>query len=483
MPDSFTQLAISGMAGLLLGSLFLFLSPIAILVLVCVVAVVLLAVWRPEVAILSIILMLSTVIPDTLVPGIGIGIGRLYLTDVILIALFVLMFLRRLVTKSSTRVRTPIDLPLLLFVLWSIISAVRGYLYLGLGTEFGYFVPEVRIVLYYLMFYVITFFITRQHNIDVFLQWFLLLATAVAVATVVQYVLGVTAPFLAGRVETLATGGRIYQGTTRVTDTVGQGLLTVAFILKTTMLFTSKPRLSRLVDLAQWGLLGLGFIMTFNRTHWAMAALAFLLAALLTKGRDKQRLVRWSALLVYVVPVALVTVLLVFPGSGVSNLVDPAFDRAATLVAGDTYARESTSTLAWRQFEYRYGMPAIWSQPIMGLGLGARYRPFMAGFDHAKFDGRRYTHNAHLWIVMKTGVVGYFFWAWFSLLTVWRGIKHWRRVPDSRIGSVALGFSLAYLGVVIGAVFHPIMMTLYWVPVLATIMGINEVIIRDYVRL
>jgi O-antigen ligase len=474
--DTPAQLAIAGFLGLLLGSLFAFLSPNAVLWLVLLVVMVLVAIRRPEVAVLGIIVMLSTVFSDVVFPRISIGIGNLYITDIIIIALFALIILRWLVDKKFQLVHTPLDLPLVLFVAWAVITAVRGYL--EFNTDFVYFVPEVRIVAYYSIFFLVTQLITRGRNLDVFIKWFFMLATVVAVAIIVQYWLGVTFPFLAGRVETLATQGRTFQEVTRVTDTVGEGLLTIAFIAKTIALFTNRLRSAQLVDLVQWAVLAIGLAMTFNRTHWGIALLAFLLTALLSRRQVRQTVLRWFLVCLYVFPALLTLILLAGPADGISRFVTASFDRLASSVSPDLYREESTSTLLWRRFEFQYGLPQLASQPLMGIGLGARYRPTLAQIDTPAFDGRRYTHNAHLWIAMKTGLVGYFLWAWLSIVFIWRGIKYWRLIADPQLRAIVLSFSLAYLGVMVGCILHPIVMTLYWVPVLAAMMGINEVIIR-----
>jgi O-antigen ligase len=480
MSDTTTQLAVAGVAGLLLGSLFTFLSPVAISMLVGAVVAVLLTIWRPEVAVLGILVLLSTLLPEG-VPRINIGVGGLYPSDFILIALLFLVVLRWIAERKPGRsCRSPLDLPILLFVAWSIITAVRGLL--EFHNEYPHFISEVRTVVYYLMFFAITRVITRERNLDAFLKWFFLLATVVAVALASQYVMGIAGPFAYGRVETLTTAGRVYGGVTRITDIVGEGLLTIAFIVKTITLFTSGFRLARIADIVQWGLLGIGLTMTFNRTHWAAAVLAFVLAFLLTRRIDRRRLFRWSLVSLYLVPTLLILVILLSPGRGVSRFVTSSLDRLASFVSEDTYESESTSTILWRRFEDPYAFADISSQPVLGLGLGAKYRPALTNIDFPPAALVRFIHNGHLWIAMKTGLVGYLLWAWFSVLAIWRGIRNWRRVPDAKMRSLLLGFTLAYVGIVIGAVFHPFMMVLYWVPVLATVVGVNEIIIRDYVQ-
>jgi dipeptide/tripeptide permease len=45
-----------------------------------------------------------------------------------------------------------------------------------------------------------------------------------------------------------------------------------------------------------------------------------------------------------------------------------------------------------------------------------------------------------------------------------------------------LGFTLAYLGILIGSIVSPMIMTSWWTPVIGFILGINEVILTKVVK-
>jgi len=100
--------------------------------------------------------------------------------------------------------------------------------------------------------------------------------------------------------------------------------------------------------------------------------------------------------------------------------------------------------------------------------------------DYEHFDGRRFTHNGHLYIVLKTGLLGYFFFLSISLLVLGRGFKHWRHVPDPAMRSIVLGITFTYLGAFISGISEPRFMDWNWTPVLGIMIGVNEAIFKRH---
>ncbi len=116
--------------------------------------------------------------------------------------------------------------------------------------------------------------------------------------------------------------------------------------------------------------------------------------------------------------------------------------------------------------------------------MGAIYRPWDSTLDFRDADGvdhdfRRHIHNGHLWILLQSGLLGYLSFVWLSLAFLMRGFTHWRSVPNDRMRSVVLGFTLAYLAVFIAAVANSSFMQWNWTPVIGIMMGINEVVLRQ----
>jgi O-antigen ligase len=474
--DITIQLVLAVLVGVALGSISLVLSPLWTIAGLVGLVVVLIAIKWPELSILAMIAALCTILPEESMPVINIGPGRLYMTEPILLGLYTIVIVRWLVDRSFRLVHTPLDLPLLLFYIWAVgttvIAVIQG------RTEPTGFIPEIRIASYYLIFFVITNLIREKQQLERLITGFFFLSTIVAVAMIYQYTMGTSVAFLSGRVEVLETAGTVRSDVTRITDTSGEGIITLAFILKSVLLMTKSIKVQRVPALVQWVLFGVALIMSFNRTHWVISGLIIIATALIVRGEMRQRLLKWALIIIYLVPLATVP-LLVMPESKAGKLVIAAVERIATVTDSESYAKGSnTSTIRWRDFEYTYGFRQVQQHPIIGLGLGAEYRPAVFGIDHEYFDGRGYTHNAHLWLAVKTGLVGYLLFMWLAVLFVWRGFKHWNQIEDGHLKSVVLGTSLAMAGLIIAGILHPIFMTLFWTPLLGWMFGVNEVIYR-----
>ncbi len=474
------QLIIAGIFGAILGTLFLFLPPLTVALITGVAVLVVLAIKKPELALLALLVIISSLFPDTVFPRINLIAFNLYITDILIGVFLLLIIIRWLVDRNYPLIHTPLDIPFLAFCIWAAVTALHGF-WMNDVPRYR-MIPELRIAEYYITFFLFTNLLRTPGSLRFLLRWFFILATLVGIVMIVQYFLGYTSPFLAGRVEELVTSeqGRIYQEITRITDTTGEGLITMAFMLKSVLLFIDRFRPRKIIDLIQWGIIGIGFIMTFNRTHWMMAIFVIGMTALLVGKQERQKMFYWFLAVIMLMVFLISAILILLPESGAAIFLRAVGDRLFSVANSDLYRNPHTSTLLWRSFEYKYGLPQVWSHPIMGLGLGANYRPLLMDIDGYWADGRHFVHNSHLWIAIKTGLVGLFFYLWFLLGFVWHGLRSWRSIPDATFRGMVLGSALSILAVIIGANAHAITMSLYWIPVLTFVMGTSEVIILNY---
>jgi O-antigen ligase len=167
------------------------------------------------------------------------------------------------------------------------------------------------------------------------------------------------------------------------------------------------------------------------------------------------------------------------PESEMGRLVGASYARLATLSSANTI---NESSLQWRYVENEYALRQIISHPLLGLGLGARYRPFDPRIDYPRmgWDARGFIHNGHLWILLDTGLLGYLALMWLSLAFLIRGFRYWRRVANYQLKGVVLGFTLVYLAVLVAAVVNSTFVQWRWTPVIGIMIGINEVILMRF---
>jgi hypothetical protein len=121
---------------------------------------------------------------------------------------------------------------------------------------------------------------------------------------------------------------------------------------------------------------------------------------------------------------------------------------------------------------------------LIGLGLGARYRPYDPRLDlpGVGWDARGFIHNGHFWIMIKSGLLGYLFFIWLSFAFLLRGFRYWRCISNPQLRGIVLGFTLTYLGILISAVVNSTFGQWHWTPVIGIMMGTREVALRVFVQ-
>ena len=110
--------------GMLLGMAVVFLSPGIVILALAVVLSVILVSKNPVWGILGFIALTSTVIGSDVNPGVSIGIGHIYLTDIILFTLIWLIVWELFTRLEAKFVRTPLDIPLLVFLAVTLVSTI-----------------------------------------------------------------------------------------------------------------------------------------------------------------------------------------------------------------------------------------------------------------------------------------------------------------------------------------------------------------------
>lgn len=427
---------------------------------------------RPELGLLAILVVTSTVVPEESIPLLPIGVGSLNMADVMLLGMFGLMAMRKLSGGGFRMVDSPLALPMLAFLGTALLSTLVAIAQGSVASTMA--VREIRTISYYLCFFLVLGLVPDARRALFLVRGIMLLATLVAAAMVVQYLVGASYQLLPGRVEDVAGQATTLSSVTRILPP-GQSLVLVGPVILIVTLALAKFSPLRLLQVGQLALLSLALLFTFNRNFWVALGLAVLLLAILAGSGTRRRLAIWA---VVAVAAAIPTVIISVeaPGSPVARMMDAVLSRAGTLGSGDTLEEDS---LQMRYVENSYAIPQLLSHPGLGLGMGAQYRPLVQGVDYELFDGRGYVHNGHFWIMMKAGMLGYAFFLWLSLAFIIRSLRGWRRVADPRLQVIVLGFALSYVGILAAAVVAPIFTQWFWVPIIGIIMGVNEAILAE----
>ena len=467
VPSKYYLGFLSVIVGLILGISIVYTSPLILVAALFIIILIPLIIKSPIIAILGIVILNSTILYGNANIGISIGIGHIYLNDILLLLTLILILLRAFVEPKFNLIHTPLDLPLLLFVgiaFFSTILAISRSL-LTLKDSLG----EVRVVANYLVFFAVTNLLREEKQLRSLANSLLVLATFVAGVMVIQFFIGSQLSFLPGRVENLTTQDTTYVGITRVLPP-GQALVMVLGISTIALLALGSQRKQTVWTFLQCGLIILAIIVSFNRSFWAMTVIAVLVMAYLVRNRELPRLFALS--LLGVVIVALV-IFLVQTSSNtfITEFLNATLSRFGTLL---TPTELGDNSLQWRIVENQYVLPQVIAHPFLGLGLGANYRPHNPNIG----DLLAYIHNGHFWILMKTGILGYLCFAWVSIAFLVRSFKNWRLILDPQMRAYSLSFALTYLGVLFGAIVNPMFMQAYWSPLIGIMFGFNEAMFR-----
>ncbi len=469
------HLAVACGMGLVFGVACLWFSPLWVLGGLASMCFLVVMLKRPEVGLLAILVMTSSIVFEDKLPLVPIGVGSLNLPDIPLLMLLALIIVRRLIEPDFNLVRTPLDLPLLTFYGMVLLSTILAVARSSVSTTEA--LRGIRGMTYYLTFFIVTNLVRRKDQFLLLIEGIILLATIVAGAMVVQSLAGKAINLFPGRVETLVTQGSTYAGVTRVLPP-GQSLVMFGFILLIVLIAADNTPSLLIVRYFQAGLVGLAVILTFNRNFWVIAGLAVALLVWLLHGRDRQKLLGRGLLALLLGAVALG---LAFTRSEqVDRLIQATLARAGTLTRSDT-AEEGS--LQFRYIENSYALPQIASHPIVGLGLRVPYRPALKTLDGVGrtridlFYRTTYIHNAHLSVLLTSGWIGYLALIWLSTAFLLRSFKNWRHVPDVKLKAILLACVLIYVGTCVAANISPLYMDRIWIPILGIILGTGEAIL------
>jgi O-antigen ligase len=431
---------------------------------------------RPEIGLLGILVATSSIVFEDTLPLLPLGpVGSLHISDLVLLFLLGLIVFRWLTEPDFDLIHTPLDLPLFSFYIIALLSTSKAIFQSSLELHMAR--RAVRVMTYYLTFFVVTNLVRKKRQVFLLTRGIFVLAIISALVMIAQFAMGESVRILPGRVETLQTQGIRYIGITRILPP-GLPLILVAFITITSILILEEFKPENSLYTLQAFLLGLALLMTFLRSYWVVVCFVLLILVFFLEGRFTR--IIWAGA-VFALLIAIVFFVVIYqPDTRMSKLIFASLDRVSTLGRDGVLNERS---LQFRFIENEYAVSQVIANPLLGLGLGARYRPWdprldWKSLDGGVFDGRAFLHNGHLWIMMKTGLLGYLSFAFLSGAYLFRGLRYWRRISSSLMQGIVLGLTLAYLGILIGAIVNSTFLEWNWSPLLGIMMALNEVIYR-----
>ena len=420
---------------------------------------------KPEIGVLLIVVLVSSIIFEEGLPLVPIGIGSFHVTDIILIALLLLILWKKLLGTADI-IRTPLDTPLIIFYTTCVVSALISVKFYG--TDYTPVIRTLRAVTYYLTFFVITNYITTFSQLKLLIKGLITIATIVSIAMILQAIIGDSVSLMPGRIEK--------SGTFEEYDTLrilppGQTLLYIFFITGfCTTIIENRIIDNKYLNLLILCLLGSGIILTYNRTYWIAIIIVISILYYFLKRPEKKRFL--SLMTTALILGFIGSTFVLSSKNKFGETLLSVSERFSSVFAGKKLT--TSSSLDDRYTENKYALNKIKANFIIGNGLGNSYRPSIFG---SKDELTSYIHNGYFWLLLNTGLLGFLAYFWFYLGFIRRGYKNFFKI-DKKLKPFMAGFFLSGIGILPMALLNPIFMQWYSIVVLSIVIGMNEVIIK-----
>ena len=353
--------------------------------------------------------------------GIAFGLFFVRLNHIVEYGFFVLLFawiLGQLKNGTLKWIKTPLDIPILLYVAWVLICV-------PLAVDPDYSFGEWRkVVAHFLLFYFVVQTVKTKHQMySVFL--------AVIAGMVVLSVAESIYFFVSGR----SMWDMHYRGG----DLWGSGQWFSSYLVMGLPLLwmawdsaRNSPRWCRIVFGVGLGISLLGLFLAHTRAAWVAIGIQVFIYVLL-KFRSKW----WAAFGGAGLLVCVLLVLLALPSvnQNLSSL-------SLFTHTGSMQVRFNTWSLALQDIAER---------PLTGIGLGkhsfSKLHPDLGSGFHANL------HNTFLGRAVQIGIPGFLFFFWIFIVIVARAAPIFQSFSHEMAGKLALATSLIVVGVIVRNIF------------------------------
>jgi len=451
--------------GFLVSMFFFITSPLFTLAILVGGFIFVISIFKPEVGILILVIILSSIVFESFLPLIPVPFGSFHLTDVMLLSLLIMIPFKLFLDRSLRLVPTPLDPPLYLFYAAAIISVFRAIM--SFGVDFNNVTRIFRPITYYLVFFVITNLLREKRQIKFMINGLFVVANIVGLAIIIQAIVGRSIQLLPGRLQAAGVFA------TRIIPP-GTTLIYIAFITAVcTIVFINRPILKS-IHFYMLPLIGTGILLTYWRSYWAAIIFSLSILMVLVSKRSKKRYIAY--LLIAVILMSIFSFTLLSIGGKPKEQLISIFDRFTSLFTGNKIYH--SDTLNWRRIENKFALRQIVKHPLLGIGLGNDFRAILYRGELAVNYSSWWLHNAYLWILMKMGLIGFLPFLWFYIRFLIRGFSNWKKIKDVTLKSAVTGFMLSGVGLILIVNIEPLFMMWDSIVVIAIIIGLTETIIK-----
>lgn len=406
--------------------------------------------------------------------------GGLEMRDMLLIMMFGLLFFQRLTRKNIVLPWWPVGGFMALFVGMIAFSTINALKYEN--VEFNWAFSEVRILIFYLIFFIAAWSIVDRHSLYIAFLGSCAIADITAGIVIIQQYLGPHNYLL----ESMHDGSwQVWeqQGATRV---VPPGIVYMYFMMLISMglmVFYRSDMRRFLFWTAHSGLLGISLLLTFTRSSWIASGITVLLMGVILFPLYRPYL---AHIFVFGTATALFlggTLGLFLEGQTVEiPMVEGLVSRFSSIFEpGDTL---ETNSLQWRVFELQEATKSIKQHPLIGVGLGNSYRNITVfqgeaqglwtegDISYRRIDRfTRYTHSSYLAITVKMGIPAIVTLLAFCVFAILKSWPLYQSLPDGFAKGIVLSAATAMIGLLQWSIFHAHLMLAGSTAVIGLIIG------------
>lgn len=409
----------------------------------------------PGYALVFLLLVAGGFLPDAFLPRLPIAGGTLQPQEIFLVIIAAVLVMKRSQDhKLLERIR-PYFWPIFTLMALAFISAVVSKFYLRLQTSD--IVDELRPFLFWIYALLVPLAINDKADFKRFLKAVVIAAMVLALAQTLQALLAF--PLIhGGRIEEASVGFTDYQNAIRSTV---PGIYLILFALLFVFAGYLHGKRSFWFTMAAAGLFITALLFTYGRSLWGATIMGLLLL-----GWQAGFARFWKVLLLGIAALVLLvtTLFLAKPDTYVALR-----DRALSISSEGTHK----SSLGWRFEENGFAWKAFQRSPLVGIGLGANYKPVLLIDTEQDWQSeRRFMHNGHLYVLVKLGAVGAGVLIWLLAHYFLHARRLLRRASDDNDRVLVMASITLLPMLLITANIRPEWMTYPSVAVLATVMGL-----------
>ncbi|MEE4276224.1 MAG: O-antigen ligase family protein [Thermoleophilia bacterium] len=404
---------------------------------------------RGTLAIGSLLLIVTLVLPGDLALAwrLPVGGGGIFVVDLLLALLLASMLAALLASGSLPLVRSPVNLPLFLFLGWVATAGVVGFMR---GNDLKLILQDARGLAYYSLFFFIVMFVRSRGQVYVIMR--VLAACLLAVfATGAVYAAmgeGMALEFVEPGVSRFPAPDEVF-------------LISSALLATMVVVWPAARR--RPVWL--WGLLLvalLGLVLSFVRGNYVALAASLFYLLLVLGSRERLRLVAGGL----AVAAVLAAGLAVFQPAVLTSVI------TRTLAVTAVQDRN----VQYRFIENQAVGAQIAEHPIVGNGLGKDYLFDWSRYGVAPYR-KSYVHNNYYWFVHRLGFIGLglFAWAALAFLLPWMRDRARLREGDPWLVGLVFGSRTMLVALLVVSITSPRLNGKQSIATLATLIGLAEV--------